>query len=82
MADYEEGLPEQKGRTSLCIRGGIRKRLAVDEPLSFSGGFCIKYLLLPKSLALMIEHAFSWHPYLDATHRFSLGLEMGQIAYH
>ncbi len=82
MADYEEGLPEQKGRTSLCIRGGIRKRLAVDEPLSFSGGFCIKYLLLPKSLALMIEHAFSWHPYLDATHRFSLGLEMGHIAYH
>ena len=81
MADYTEGLPEQKGKASLCIRGGVRKRLAVDEPTSFSGGVCIKYLIVPESLALRIEHAFAWHPFLEATHRFSLGLEMGQMAY-
>lgn len=81
MADYSEGITEQKGRASLCVRSGIQKRLAVDEPIAFSGGVCIKYLILPKSLAMRIEHAFSWHPYLETTHRFSLGLEFGQRVY-
>ena len=81
MADYEEGMPEQGGRTSLCIRTGIKKRLEVDEPITFSGGFCIKYQIRPKSLTMKIEHAFSLHPYLGTTHRFSLGLEMGRMVY-
>jgi len=81
MADYEEGLPEQRGRTSLFIRTGIKRRLAVDEPMTFSGGFCIKYKIRPKSLTMRIEHAFALHPYLGTTHRFSLGLEMGKMVY-
>jgi hypothetical protein len=83
MADFTEGLPEEIGRTSLCIRSGIRKRLATDEPTSFSGGVSVRYLAKPKPkpLILKLEHAFSWHPYLQTTHRLSLGLEMGQTAY-
>jgi|GEM_PF-2100258 len=81
MADYAEGIPEQSGRASLCIRSGIRKRLAVDEPIAFSGGVCIKYLAVPELLTVRIEHAFAWHPYLETTHRFSLGLELGQMVY-
>ncbi len=81
MADYKEGLPEQRGRTSLFIRTGIKRRLAVDEPMTFSGGFCIKYKIRPKSLTMRIEHAFALHPYLGTTHRFSLGLEMGRMVY-
>ncbi len=77
MADLAEGLPEQKGKASLCIRGGIRKRLVEDKSLAFSGGVCVKYMLIPKSLTMRIEQAFAWHPYLKTTHRFSLGLEMG-----
>jgi len=81
MADYGEGLPEQSGRTSLCIRTGIKKRLAVDEPMTFSGGFCVKYKIRPKSLTMRIEHAFSLHSYLGTTHRISLGFEMGRMVY-
>ena len=79
MADYREGLPEQSGKISLCIRGGMQKRLAVDEPLSLSGGVSIRYLLKPKSSALKLEHAFIWHPYLDTTHRIALSLELGRM---
>ena len=81
MADYKEGLPEQGSKVSLSIRSGIRKRLAIDEPVALSGGFCIRYLLIPKSLTVRIEHAFLWHSYLETTHRFSLGLEMGGMVY-
>lgn len=79
MADYREGLPEQSGKIGLCIRGGMQKRLAVDEPMSFSGGVSIRYLLKPKSSALKLEHAFTWHPYLDTTHRIALSLELGRM---
>jgi hypothetical protein len=78
IADYAEGLPEQRGRASLCIRGGIRKRLAVDESMAFSGGVCIKYVVLPGSLTVRIEHAFAWHPYLETTHRFQLTINSEQ----
>jgi hypothetical protein len=82
MADYSAGLPEQVSRIGLCIRGGMRKRLAVeDDSMSFSGGVCVRYLVIPKSLTMRVEHAFSWHPYLETTHRFSLGLEMGRAVY-
>jgi hypothetical protein len=81
IADYTEGLPEQTARASLCVRAGTRKRLAVDEPMLFSGGVCIRYMVSPKPLTVKIEHAFSWHRYLGTTHRFSLGIEMGQMAY-
>jgi len=81
IADYSEGLPEQVGKTTLCIRGGMRKRLAVSEPMVLSGGVCVKYLAIPESLTIRLEHAFTWHPYLATTHRFSLGVEMGQMAY-
>ncbi len=81
MADYKEGLPEKKGKTSLYIRGGIQKRLSVEEPLAFSGGFCVKYNVIPDKMTLKIEHAFAWHPYLDTTHRLSLGLEFGKMIY-
>ena len=81
MADYSEGLPEQVSKANLCIRGGIRKRLAVDESMAFSGGVSIRYLAIPKSLIIKLEHAFTWHPYLETTHRFSLGLEMGRTVY-
>ncbi len=81
MADYTEGLPEKKGKTSLYIRGGIQKRLSVDEPTAFSGGFCVKYNIIPKKMTLKVEHAFAWHPYLDTTHRLSLGLEFGKMIY-
>ena len=81
MADYSEGLPEQLSKANLYIRGGIRKRLAVDESMAFSGGVSIRYLAIPKSLIIKLEHAFTWHPYLETTHRFSLGLEMGQTVY-
>ena len=80
IVDYAEGVLEQRSKASLCIRGGIRKRLAVDEPMVFSGGVSIKYSVL-KSMILRIEHGFAWHPYLETTHRFSLGLEMGGVAY-
>ncbi len=79
MADYKEGLPEQSGKIGLCIRGGVQKRLAVDEPVSLSGGVSIRYLLKPKSSAIKLEHAFAWHPYLDTTHRISLSLEFGRM---
>jgi len=81
MADYSEGLPEPVSRTNLYIRTGIRKRLAVDDSVSFSGGVSVRYVAIPKALTVKIEHAFSWHPYLQTTHRFSLGLEMGQTVY-
>jgi hypothetical protein len=82
IADYTEGLPEQMSRASLCMRGGIRKRLSVDEPLGFSGGVSVTYLAIPGSLTVKLEHAFTLHPYLDTTHRFSLSLEMGQTMYN
>lgn len=81
IADYLEGIPEQTSRANLSIRAGIRKRLAVSEPMAFSGGVSIRYWAIPKSLALRLEHAFTWHPYLETTHRFSLGLEMGRTVY-
>ncbi len=81
IADYSEGLPEQVSKANLYIRGGIRKRLAVDESMAFSGGVSVRYLAIPKSLIIKLEHAFIWHPYLKTTHRFSLGLEMGQTVY-
>jgi len=79
ITDYTEGLPEAKGKTSLCIRGGVRKRLAVDEPITLSGGVCIRYLIGKTAPALKIDHAFTSYPYLGTTHRFSLGLEFGGI---
>ena len=82
IANYREGIPQQRGKISLCIRGGVRKRLAVSEPLSLSGGVSIRYRLSPDSLTLKFEHAFLWHRYLDTTHRFSLGLEMGGSPYN
>lgn len=81
IADYSEGIPEQTSKANLTIRTGIRKRLAVNESMSFSGGVTVRYLAIPKSLILKLEHAFTWHPYLETTHRFSLGLEMGQTVY-
>ncbi|MFC1712931.1 PorV/PorQ family protein [Candidatus Poribacteria bacterium] len=81
IADYLEGIPQQVSKANLTIRTGIRKRLAVDESMSFSGGVSIRYLAIPKSLVLKLEHAFMWHPYLETTHRFSLGLEMGRTVY-
>jgi hypothetical protein len=62
------------------VRGGIKKRLAVDEPLGYSGGFCIKYAVTPKMI-IRFEHAFELHPYLDTTQRFAIGLEMGKMVY-
>ena len=81
MADYTEGLPEKKGKASLYIRGGMKKRLSVDEPMAFSGGFCVKYAVIPKKMTLKLEHAFAWHPYLETTQRLSLGLEFGKMMY-
>ena len=80
VANYAEGLPEKKGKVSLLVRAGMQKRIAIDEPLGFSGGFCIKYALTPK-MNVRIEHAFELHPYLDTTQRFSIGLELGKIIY-
>jgi hypothetical protein len=80
IADYQEGLPQQQSKISLCIRSGVRKRISADEPLAFSGGVSIRYIML-ESLIVKLEHAFSWHPYLETTHRFSLGLEMGGTIY-
>ena len=82
IAAPSEGMPEQEGKATLCIRGGISKRLVEDKSTAFSGGVCIKYVLIPKSLIMRIEHAFALHPYLAATHRFSLGLEMGGMVYN
>lgn len=82
IADYSEGLPEQAGRTTLCVRTGLKKRLAVDDDsMSLSGGVSVQYVAIPKALIIKLEHAFTWHPYLETTHRFSLGLEMGQMVY-
>lgn len=81
IADYREGLPEQKGKVAICLRGGMQKRLVVDEPISISGGVSIRYIMKPKSSAMKIEHAFSWHPYLATTHRLSLSLEFGQMMF-
>jgi hypothetical protein len=81
IADPSEGIPEQTSKANLTIRTGIRKRLAVSESMAFSGGVTVRYLAIPKSLILKLEHAFTWHPYLETTHRFSLGLEMGQTVY-
>jgi len=80
VADFAEGLPDKKGKVSLLVRAGMQKRIAVDEPLGFSGGFCVKYALTPK-VVVRIEHAFELHPYLDTTQRFSIGLEMGKMVY-
>ncbi|HGJ67119.1 TPA: PorV/PorQ family protein [bacterium] len=80
IADFAEGLPEKKGKISLLVRGGLQKRLAVDEPVGFSGGFSIRYAIMPK-LSAKFEHAFDLHPYLDTTQRFSIGLEMGKMVY-
>jgi len=80
VADFAEGLPEKKGKVSLLVRAGMQKRIAVDEPFGFSGGFCVKYALTPK-MNVRIEHAFELHPYLDTTQRFSIGLEMGKMVY-
>lgn len=80
VADYKEGVPENKGKISLLVRGGLQKRLAVDEHFGFSGGFSVKYAIMPKITA-KIEHAFELHPYLDTTQRFSIGLEMGKMVY-
>jgi TATA-binding protein-associated factor Taf7 len=79
IADYAEGLPEQTAKASLCVRAGIRKRLAVDESMGLSGGICVKYLVLPDTANLRMEHAFSWTPYLGATNRFSLGVELFRL---
>jgi len=80
VADYADGLPEKKGKISLLVRGGLQKRLAVDEPLGFSGGFSVRYAISPK-LSAKLEHAFELHPYLDTTQRFAIGLEMGKMVY-
>jgi hypothetical protein len=80
VANYAEGLPEKKGKISLLVRGGMKKRLTVDEPLGFSGGFSVRYAIMPK-LTIKLEHAFELHPYLDTTQRFSIGLEMGKMVY-
>ncbi|MBD3183862.1 PorV/PorQ family protein [Candidatus Poribacteria bacterium] len=82
IVDYSEGVPEQNSRISLCLRGGLRKRFAVSEPISLSGGVSIKYIAIPGSLTIKLDHAFSWHRYMDSTQRFSLGLEMGDSAYN
>jgi len=82
MADYTEGIPEQRSKANLTIRTGMRKRLSTSESMTFSGGVSVRYLAIPNSLALKLEHAFTWHPYLETTHRFSLGLEMGQTVYN
>lgn len=80
VADYTEGLPEKTSKISLLIRGGIKKRIVIDEPLRYSGGFCIKYAISPK-MSVRFEHAFELHPYLDTTQRFAIGLEMGKMVY-
>lgn len=81
MADLKEGLPEKQGRTSLYMRAGMKKRLFLDDPTSFSGGFCLKYEVIPNKMIIKFEHAFEWHQYLDTTHRLSMGLEFGKAIY-
>ncbi|MGB9596233.1 MAG: PorV/PorQ family protein [Candidatus Poribacteria bacterium] len=80
VADYAEGIPEKSSKVSLFVRGGIKKRIAIDEPLGYSGGFCIKYAIIP-NMTVRFEHAFELHPYLDTTQRFAIGLEMGKMVY-
>lgn len=81
MADLTEGLPEKQSRASLYMRAGLNKRLSVDEPISFSGGFCLKYEVIPDKMTMKLEHAFDWHQYLNTTHRLSIGLEYGKAIY-